>query len=96
MMSRRTVLVTVVALVLFCASAYEGYSYRNKRSVTQQFEQAGWCCMLKQRRCVVAEGEKACRASGGASYTWDRSSCEAGCILPVKRKVGAQATPTTP
>ena len=95
MISRRTILVTVVALVLFCVSAYAGYAYRGKRSITQQFDQAGWCCMMQQRRCVVAQSEEGCQTSGGASYSWDRDSCENACVPAVRRKTAPSKLPKT-
>ena len=100
MISRSTLLFAVALVAVFGASAYAGYWYRSRQAVDQVLAQDGWCCMLERRECVVTTGMDACEASGGASFNWDRSACDAACSPPVRRgtrrRPGAAPTTSSP
>ncbi|NOS67655.1 MAG: hypothetical protein HOO67_04805 [Candidatus Peribacteraceae bacterium] len=85
MISRATIALLVCLLVLFGVSAWGGYAYRARQARTEQYEQPGWCCMLKKRECVIADSLDACEGKGGASFNWDRSACDSSCRPPVRR-----------
>ncbi len=99
MISRGTIALLVSLLVLFGVSAWVAYTYRAGSALQQQYAQPGWCCMLQKRTCVVAESLSACEAQGGATFDWDRSSCDVACHPPVRRgnkKKAATSVPLPP
>ena len=85
MITRGTIFLLSVLVLLFGASVWAGFWYRSMNAVERQYAQPGWCCMLRQRECVVADSFDACRGQGGASFDWNRDACDTICHPPVRR-----------
>ncbi len=96
MITRGTIFLLLILVLLFGASMYGGYWYRSRQTLQQVYAQPGWCCMMRQRECVVADNLDACEGQGGASFDWDRGACDAICHPPVRRTKAAVSAPVTP
>ena len=79
MIERRTLVMLLLAIVMFCVGGYVGYRARQWWDSQKQLAQPGWCCMPDRRACVVSPGADACRGAGGATFNWDRAICSRLC-----------------
>lgn len=70
----------ILALVFFGVGIWAGVYFHRGHTVTQTLNQSGWCCIPRNSRCEVSLSAAACDAAGGATFNWDRASCESACI----------------
>ena len=79
-MTQRGILISlIVALALFCGSAYVGYRSHERSGVIEQLSQPGWCCENGRVSCVISQGSAQCRKNGGGVFNWDQTTCNALC-----------------
>lgn len=74
-MTSRTLVLVIGAVVIFAGSAWGGYAVHKNIVGKKVLDAPGWCCVVQQEACVVAQSNDDCRGKGGSVFNRDAAAC---------------------